>query len=57
MSISEERQKKADEKLSERKTQSATAFSLMGKGYSKAQIAKEIGVSESTVRTLLNAPA
>jgi len=56
MSISEERESNAENVLEDFKTQVATAHILMQKGYSVAKIALEMKLSESSVRTLLNAP-
>lgn len=56
MSTSEERQANETKIRERRKLQIATARHLMDKGLSKAAIAEKMGVSESTVRTLLAVP-
>lgn len=56
MGIAESRRDSHTERVELLKTQTANALSLMDKGYSKVQIAKEMSLSENTVRKLLFAP-
>lgn len=56
MTNSEERRSKNAEALERTKSRVAKALVLKDKGYSNVKIAEEMGVPESAVRTLLNAP-